>query len=107
MICVDEMGPIFRELSYEHGIQVFLITLGAQGMVLWRRSWGDPVVIPAVRQEVFDVSGAGDTALAVFVAAQEMGLLGAARLANRAASIAVSRPGTVAVRLEDLDGCEN
>src|SRR5208282_1983199 len=44
---------------------VLLITLGEQGMLLCQRGWA-PFHIPTVAQEVFDVSGAGDTVIATF-----------------------------------------
>ncbi|MCK9351135.1 MAG: PfkB family carbohydrate kinase, partial [Clostridiales bacterium] len=63
-----------------------------------------PVTIPAMYQEVYDVSGAGDTAIAVFAAAQELGLWGAAQLANRAAGIVVGKRGTSLITAEELVG---
>ena len=60
--------------------------------------------IPTRAQEVFDVSGAGDTVIAVFA----MGLAGGLRpaesayLANLAASVVVAKLGTYAVSREEL-----
>src|SRR5206468_9404284 len=47
---------------------VLLVTLGDQGMLLCRRNQ-KPFHIPTVAQEVFDVSGAGDTVIASFTLA--------------------------------------
>lgn len=60
--------------------------------------------IPTRAQEVFDVSGAGDTVIAVLGAAlgADMPLDDAAQLANLAAGIAVGRIGTYAVSREEL-----
>jgi len=80
-----------------------LVTLGEQGMLLFHGS-GEPVHLPAHAQEVFDVSGAGDTAIAVFT----LGLAAAAspqeaaELANRASGIAVGKLGTATVTPGEL-----
>ena len=62
--------------------------------------------IPTKAQEVFDVSGAGDTVLATFAAGIVGGLtnLEAAYLANLAASVVVAKVGTYAVSREELLG---
>ena len=61
--------------------------------------------IPVQVQEVFDVSGAGDTVVAVFAAAIAVGLdpIEAANLANIAAGLVVGKLGTAAISLEDLN----
>jgi len=81
-----------------------LVTLGEQGMMLFR-SGEAPYHIPTHAKEVFDVSGAGDTAIAVFT----LGLLAgaaprlAAELANRASGIAVGKLGTATVTPAELE----
>mgnify|MGYP002508346662 FL=1 len=62
------------------------------------------VHIPTVAQEVFDVSGAGDTVIAVFGAAIGAGIAPkiAAYLANMAAGIVVGKLGTYAVSKSQL-----
>lgn len=62
------------------------------------------VHIPTVAQEVFDVSGAGDTVIAVFGAAIGAGIAPkiAAYLANMAAGIVVGKLGTYAVSKSEL-----
>ena len=74
---------------------VLLITLGEQGMLLCQRGQ-KPVHIPTVAQEVFDVSGAGDTVIATFTVGIAAGAspLEAAVLANHAAGIVVGKVGT-------------
>jgi D-beta-D-heptose 7-phosphate kinase/D-beta-D-heptose 1-phosphate adenosyltransferase len=98
----EDLQKAFNAISERYGFQCILLTMGKNGMVLWRRSWNAPVKIRALYQEVFDVSGAGDTAIAVFAAAQELGLLGAAQLANRAAGIVVGKRGTSAITAKEL-----
>ena len=82
---------------------LLLITLGDQGMLLCRR--GDrPFHIPTVAQEVFDVSGAGDTVIATFTLAIAAGAspYEAAILSNHAAGVVVGKIGTAKVSREEL-----
>jgi rfaE bifunctional protein kinase chain/domain len=74
---------------------VLLITLGELGMLLCQRDQ-KPFHIPTVAQEVFDVSGAGDTVIATFTLAIAAGAspLEAAILSNHAAGIVVGKVGT-------------
>lgn len=82
---------------------VLLITLGELGMLLCQRDQ-KPVHIPTVAQEVFDVSGAGDTVIATFTLAIAAGAspLEAAIVANHAAGIVVGKIGTATVTPEEL-----
>jgi D-beta-D-heptose 7-phosphate kinase/D-beta-D-heptose 1-phosphate adenosyltransferase len=82
---------------------VLLITLGELGMLLCLRGQR-PFHIPTVAQEVFDVSGAGDTAIASFTLAIAAGAspLEAAILSNHAAGIVVGKIGTATVTPEEL-----
>ena len=81
-----------------------LVTLGEQGMLLFEDGL-DPYHIPTRAKEVFDVSGAGDTAIAVFT----LGLVAgasrreAAELANHASGIAVGKLGTATVTPAELE----
>ncbi|WP_037324920.1 D-glycero-beta-D-manno-heptose-7-phosphate kinase [Anaerovibrio sp. RM50] len=65
----------------------------------------DTVHIPTKSQEVFDVSGAGDTVIAVFALGIAGGLIPreAAYLANLAASVVVAKLGTYAVSKDELE----
>ena len=82
---------------------VLLITLGELGMLLCQRGQ-KPFHIPTVAQEVFDVSGAGDTVISLFTLAIAAGAapLEAAVLANHAAGIVVGKVGTATVTSEEL-----
>ncbi len=82
---------------------VLLITLGELGMLLCQRGQ-KPFHIPTVAQEVFDVSGAGDTVIATFTLAIASGAspVEAAILANHAAGIVVGKVGTATVSPEEL-----
>ena len=63
-----------------------------------------PFHIPTVAQEVFDVSGAGDTVIATFTLAVATGAspLEAAILSTHAAGIVVGKTGTATVSPEEL-----
>jgi rfaE bifunctional protein kinase chain/domain len=80
-----------------------LITLGELGMLLCQRGQ-KPFHIPTVAQEVFDVSGAGDTVIATFTLAIAAGAspLEAAILSNHAAGIVVGKIGTAITTPEEL-----
>jgi len=82
---------------------LLLITLGEQGMLLCRRDQR-PYHIPTIAQEVFDVSGAGDTVIASFTAAIAAGAapIEAALISNYAAGIVVGKVGTATVTREEL-----
>jgi len=82
---------------------LLLITLGELGMLLCQRG-KKPFHIPTVAQEVFDVSGAGDTAIATFTLAIAAGAspLEAAIISNHAAGIVVGKIGTATVAPEEL-----
>lgn len=84
---------------------LLLITLGDQGMLLSRRG-APPFHIPTVAQEVFDVSGAGDTVIATFTLAVAAGAspIEAAILSNHAAGVVVGKMGTATVTLQELMG---
>jgi D-beta-D-heptose 7-phosphate kinase/D-beta-D-heptose 1-phosphate adenosyltransferase len=91
-----------RDIMRECGIKNMLVTCGKDGMILVTPE--KTCAIPAQTHEVFDVSGAGDTAIAAFAlgVAADFLLEEAAFLANRAAGIAVGRLGTAVVTLQDL-----
>jgi len=82
---------------------LLLITLGELGMLLCQRGQ-KPFHIPTVAQEVFDVSGAGDTVIASFTLAIAAGAspVEAAILSNHAAGIVVGKVGTAVTTPEEL-----
>jgi D-beta-D-heptose 7-phosphate kinase/D-beta-D-heptose 1-phosphate adenosyltransferase len=83
--------------------QNLLITLGEYGMCLFRPG-KNPHHIPTVAQEVFDVSGAGDTAIAALVLALAAGAdpVEAAEISNHAAGIVVGKVGTATCSPDEL-----
>jgi D-beta-D-heptose 7-phosphate kinase/D-beta-D-heptose 1-phosphate adenosyltransferase len=96
---VRAAGRLLTDLSPA----LLLITLGEQGMLLCSRGQ-KPIYIPTVAQEVFDVSGAGDTVIASFTLAIAAGAspLEAAMLSNHAAGVVVGKVGTATVTPEEL-----
>ena len=93
-----------RLLSLLPGTSV-LVTRGSEGMTLFRER-EPPLTVAAAAREVFDVVGAGDTAVAALGISLAAGLTleTATRLANIAAGIAVGRHGTVTVSIDELLG---
>ena len=91
------------ELIGRHEIDALLITRGEQGMTLLRA--GQPELhLPAQAREVFDVTGAGDTVIAVLAAALASGegLPEATALANIAAGIVVAKLGTATASIPEI-----
>jgi rfaE bifunctional protein kinase chain/domain len=83
-----------------------LVTRSEKGMALFSREGPhrEPWMIPTEAREVFDVSGAGDTVIAMFGAAVAVGVdwREAAMLANAAAGIVVGKMGTATTTVEEL-----
>lgn len=81
-----------------------LVTRAEKGMTLWRRD-GRVLHVPAQAREVFDVSGAGDTALAALAVSLASGqtLETSVHVANAAAAVAVGKIGTAVVTRAELD----
>ena len=92
---IDEIAEAAARLALEHNIKSILVTLSARGMLLVNEdgSWTHD---PAKTLEVFDVSGAGDTVIAMVGAALagELPPIEAVRLANIAAGVVVAKSGT-------------
>ena len=84
-----------RKIAQRTRPALLLITLGELGMLLCQRGQ-KPSTFPTVAQEVFDVSGAGDTVIATFTLAIAAGAspVEAAILSNHAAGIVVGKIGT-------------
>ncbi len=85
-------------------LSAVLITRGEHGMTLFQRANDSITHIPAVAKEVFDVTGAGDTVIAVFTLGLTAGLnmVESASLSNYAAGIVVGKIGTSTVTPEEL-----
>ena len=90
-----EIPQVAEKLLSETDWEAILFTLGAEGMALARRG-ASLQRIQARTREVFDVTGAGDTVVAVLALALAAGssLSEAAQLANAAAGVVVGKVGT-------------
>lgn len=80
-----------------------MISRGEHGLAIFQRD-ASPETFPAVAREVFDVTGAGDTVMAVtsLVLAAGGNLAEAAHLANLAAAIVVGKVGTATLERAEL-----
>ncbi|MBF0588976.1 MAG: D-glycero-beta-D-manno-heptose 1-phosphate adenylyltransferase, partial [Magnetococcales bacterium] len=85
------------------GVDFLAVTLSELGLALVQGD-GLPRRIPAVAQEVFDVSGAGDTVIATLGAALagDVPRMDALHLANIAAGVVVGKVGTTPINLPEL-----
>jgi rfaE bifunctional protein kinase chain/domain len=86
------------------GLEALLLTRGADGMTLFQGK--KTFSVTAEKREVSDVTGAGDTVIAVLAVmlAAGAGMEAAVRLANRAAGIVVGKLGTAAATRRELFG---
>ncbi|MFN7570355.1 MAG: D-glycero-beta-D-manno-heptose-7-phosphate kinase [Betaproteobacteria bacterium] len=95
-----------QRLRRELGLQALLLTRSEEGMTLYTDdgAWS----VPAQAREVFDVSGAGDTVIAVLGTMLAAGtpLREAVAVANRAAGIVVGKLGTATVSYVELFGAQ-
>jgi rfaE bifunctional protein kinase chain/domain len=99
----ERLMAIGKEILRTLRCEVVLITRGKDGMSLFLES-GKVHNIPTVAREVFDVTGAGDTVIAVFSLAVAAGAtwLEAATIANFAAGIVIRKVGAASLTVEEL-----
>jgi D-beta-D-heptose 7-phosphate kinase/D-beta-D-heptose 1-phosphate adenosyltransferase len=108
----DAEEPPTKDSDLEHAgkallkkweTQYVLITLGEHGMMLFRQNEAPHYIRTRARQ-VFDVSGAGDTAIALFTLGLVCGAtpIEAAEIANHASAVVVSKLGTATVTRDEL-----
>lgn len=99
----DVIAHAAATLRAELNLDAMLITRGPEGMTLSHPEGA--AHIPARTREVADVTGAGDTVVAVLAAALGAGwpMARACELASVAAGIAVSHAGTYVVHAEELE----
>jgi rfaE bifunctional protein kinase chain/domain len=99
---MSSAGDLTRTL----GLEALLVTRGSEGMSLFEseESTLRRVDIPTVARKIYDVTGAGDTALAAFSAGIAAGASreAAAHLANIAAGVVVGKRGTAIVTKDEI-----
>lgn len=100
-----ELMALGQSLLTRWEAEMLAITLGPQGMALFEQD-AAPAHIPTRAREVFDVSGAGDTVIAVATLALAAGASHreAAELANHAAGVVVGKLGTAPCTASELVG---
>jgi D-beta-D-heptose 7-phosphate kinase/D-beta-D-heptose 1-phosphate adenosyltransferase len=99
----DDLLRRGRHVQQDLELGALVVTLSERGMVVIPAA-GEPVFLPARAREVFDVTGAGDTVIAVLAAgmAAGMALTDAAALANLAAGLVVRKIGVASVTPSEL-----
>jgi len=99
----EEIEKNALELIHHYGLTALLVTRSEKGMSLV--SDQEILHIPTHAQEVFDVSGAGDTVVAALSLALTSGqeITNAIRIANVAAGIVVQKIGTATLSIEELN----
>lgn len=99
----DALRTVGETLLKKWDTRYLLITLGEQGMMLSDRD-GASHHIPTRARQVFDVSGAGDTAIALFTLALccDATAREAAEIANHASAVVVGKLGTATVKPDEL-----
>jgi D-beta-D-heptose 7-phosphate kinase/D-beta-D-heptose 1-phosphate adenosyltransferase len=92
-----------RSVMNAANMSIMVVTLGSRGMLVVSTT-GAEISIPAMQRAVYDVTGAGDTAIAVIAVslAARASVVAAAQIANAAAGVAVGQVGTVAVNADDI-----
>lgn len=95
----ERAAPLVEEM----GLRALVVTLGDRGMLVIPRE-GRFEIVQAASREVFDVTGAGDTVIAVLALGlgAKASVPDAARLANTAAGIVVGKLGTASVSPDEL-----
>jgi rfaE bifunctional protein kinase chain/domain len=100
---LSSLKKVGRVLLKRLRCDVLVITRGEEGMAIFEPNQ-EPVLVPTVGKEVFDVTGAGDTVIGTMALAlgTGAGVIDAARLANYAAGIVVGKVGTATVNPQEL-----
>ncbi len=103
LVSDEDIDLAGNELLRHLDLEAALVTLGESGMRLFQKG-KEPFHIDTVAKDVFDVTGAGDTVIAVFTLAlaSRINMQDAAVLANYAAGIVVGKVGIVAVTPEEI-----
>ncbi|MBI37945.1 MAG: bifunctional heptose 7-phosphate kinase/heptose 1-phosphate adenyltransferase [Alphaproteobacteria bacterium] len=104
----EEIVEACNKLIEITGVTNVLVTRGSMGMSLISKD-DKPFHLPALAREIYDVSGAGDTVVAVLATGLSVGMeiRDAATLANIAAGLVVSKVGTAVVNKSDLESSIN
>jgi len=99
----EQAEAIASELHEKLKLKYVLLTRSERGMTLFDGKVNHH--IPTAARDVFDVTGAGDTVIAVFTACLARGddALSAAKVANRAAGVVVGKVGTATANWSEIE----
>ena len=99
----DDLHRVAERLKAITGVKTATVTLGKEG-IFYEAEDGEARIIPTEAKAVFDVTGAGDTVVAMlaFARACGVGMHESIRLANLAAGVTVGRFGTYAVSRQEI-----
>lgn len=99
----DELITKAEQLRAACELEALLVTRSERGMALFFEN--EPLLIPTVAREVFDVTGAGDTVIATLATALAAGenIEDSTRLANLAGGIVVGKIGTATLSAAELN----
>ena len=100
-----ELAAKATSLMTETDTSAVIVTRGDEGLTVIEKGRNDPVHIPAVAVDVYDVTGAGDTVVATLgvTIAAGWNLEDSARAANVAAGLACAKMGTAAVTAPEVN----
>ncbi|MCZ6888885.1 MAG: bifunctional D-glycero-beta-D-manno-heptose-7-phosphate kinase/D-glycero-beta-D-manno-heptose 1-phosphate adenylyltransferase HldE [Gammaproteobacteria bacterium] len=100
-----ELAAKATSLMTETDTGAVIVTRGDEGLTVIEKGRNDPVHIPAVAVDVYDVTGAGDTVVATLgvTIAAGWNLEDSARAANVAAGLACAKMGTAAVTAPEVN----
>lgn len=105
---LDAMCSKGKQLIEDLGLNYLLVTLSEKGMLLIDKN-GEHIHVPTAAKEIYDVTGAGDTVIAVFAATflASQDAKAASRIANSAAGIVVGRAGAAKLTAFDFQQIVN
>ncbi|BEK13819.1 D-glycero-beta-D-manno-heptose-7-phosphate kinase [Campylobacter lari] len=98
---IDNLEKALKKLKDDLNLAYSIITLSEEGIALFDEKLH---IIPAKALEVYDVTGAGDSVIAMlaYALALKVDIIKACELANDAAAVVVAKVGSVSVSLEEI-----
>ncbi|MCV3457469.1 D-glycero-beta-D-manno-heptose-7-phosphate kinase [Campylobacter sp. CNRCH_2016_0050h] len=98
---IDNLEKALKKLKDNLNLAYSIITLSEEGIALFDEKLH---IIPAKALEVYDVTGAGDSVIAMlaYALALKVDIVKACELANDAAAVVVAKVGSVSVSLEEI-----
>lgn len=104
----SDINNAAQKIIKELRLKFLIVTMGPKGLQVHTKK-SIPITLPTMAQQVYDVTGAGDTVLAAFSLgyASRLSLYECATLANAAAGIVVSKVGTETTTRDELLSINN